>query len=149
MSRLGTGSPVFLADGSTYTYPHTLSGGRSEEWVEELEQGWTNLGGDYIDGERSYRFRGEYTWRGLSSAEANRLVQWHNQQQRFVFRPYSDNTAGYQFLCRIAELELPPPDVLAMTDTVRLVVEAVSRVASIPIPDLRLVGDRVPHAGII
>lgn len=147
-NRLGTGAPVALIDGSSTAFPQTVAGGRVEEWREELGEGWFNLDGDWIDGDAEYRFRGEYSWRNLTAAQIGLLLQWRNQRQRFVWRPYSDNTV-YQFLCRIVELTPAPKDVLACGETVELVVEAVARVASVPIPDNRLVGDYVPHAGII
>jgi len=143
----GTGAPAAIVDGVLTQFPHVDRDGREEAWEPEVDEAWTNLDGEVIEGERRFRFKGAYTWSNLTDALVQKLVGWYNQRQRFNLRLHTD-VASVAPRVRITELETSPGPVETAQSVVVMTVEAVELADSIPVPSQSVTGTVHPMIGV-
>jgi|GEM_PF-3445895 len=143
----GTGAPAAIVEGTLTQFPHVDQGGREEAWEPEVDESWTNLDGDTIEGDRKYRFRGTYTWSALTDALVQNLVAWYNERQWFTWRLHVD-AATVAPRVRIVSLDVQSGPVESAQNVVVVEVEATSLVSSIPVPDLSVTGTVHPMIGV-
>lgn len=147
MSWLGSGVPTATADGVTHVLPHTDDGGREELWEPEVDQVWTTITGDTIEGDLRFRFRGTYTWSTLSSAQVDQLVEWRNARKRITWRPHQD-TNNLAMYCRVAAVEMEPGATVLEQSRVKVEVVSIGLFENIPVLDRRIMGLRQNYLGV-
>lgn len=136
MSYRGDGYPVLVVDGTATSFPLPLKGTRDENLLEEESTVVTRRNGERVHLARRFRFKAEYEWGNLTTAQAEALILWRNSWPRVqvTVRPHHDVTT-LQVACWLEELKVEPGTTGATIHRARAVFVGIEPFTGTMIPD--------------
>lgn len=139
MSWLGTGAPVLHVNGTAHTFPRPVEGGMADQmFVPEVQDVWTNLDGEMLEGELRWRVEEKLTWISLTALQIEQLAAWFTNRATVGYQPHSDVSRVYN--CRIMDMENPRGIVTSDHEEVTIELKSIQLINALPQPTLGTVG---------